>query len=41
MLARAAAGESVSYIEVVADGMDMPPGLAYAHGHLDAMYGNG
>ncbi|WP_422928273.1 alpha-keto acid decarboxylase family protein [Singulisphaera sp. PoT] len=40
-LSKASTGESASYIEVVADKMDMPPGLAYVHGRLDAMYGNG
>ena len=40
-LARAAAGESASYIEVVGDRLDFPQGLAMAHQHLDALYGNG
>ena len=40
-LDRAAAGESASYIEVVGDRLDFPPGLAMAHQHLDALYGNG
>ena len=40
-LARAAAGESANYIEVVGDRLDFPPGLAMAHQHLDALYGNG
>ncbi len=40
-LARAAAGESASYIEVVGDRMDFPAGLAMAHQRLDALYGNG
>ena len=40
-LTRAAAGESASYIEVVGDRLDFPPGLAMAHQHLDALYGNG
>jgi len=39
--ARAAAGESASYIEVVGDRLDFPPGLAMAHQHLDVLYGNG
>jgi len=34
-------GESASYIEVVTDKMDLPPALAMAHEHLDAMYANG
>jgi indolepyruvate decarboxylase len=38
-LDRAAAGESASYIEVVGDRLDFPPGLAMAHQHLDALYG--
>ena len=38
-LDRAAAGESASYIEVVGDRLDFPPGLAKAHQHLDALYG--
>lgn len=40
-LARAAKGESASYIEVVTDKMDLPPALAMAHQRLDAMYANG
>jgi indolepyruvate decarboxylase len=40
-LARAATGESASYIEVVGGRMDFPAGLAMAHGRLDALYGNG
>ena len=40
-LARAAAGASASYIEVVGDTLDVPPGLAMAHQHLDARYENG
>jgi indolepyruvate decarboxylase len=40
-LARAATGESASYIEVVAGKMDFPAGLAMAHQRLDAMYANG
>jgi indolepyruvate decarboxylase len=40
-LARAATGESASYIEVVGGRMDLPAGLAVAHQRLDAMYGNG
>ena len=40
-LARAATGESASYIEVVGGRMDFPAGLAAAHQRLDAMYGNG
>ena len=39
--ARAVMGESASYIEVVTDKMDLPPVLAMAHEHLDAMYANG
>ena len=39
-LARAAPGESASYIEVVTGRMDMPTGLAMAHQRLDAMYAN-
>jgi indolepyruvate decarboxylase len=37
-LARATAGESASYIEVVAGRMDFPPGLALAHQRLDDLY---
>jgi indolepyruvate decarboxylase len=40
-LARAATGESASYIEVVGGRMDFPAGLAMAHERLDALYGNG
>ncbi len=40
-LARAATGESASYIEVVGGRMDLPAGLAAAHRRLDALYGNG
>ena len=40
-LARAATGESASYIEVVGGRMDFPAGLAMAHQRLDARYGNG
>jgi indolepyruvate decarboxylase len=40
-LARAATGESASYIEVVTGKMDMPAGLAMAHQRLDALYANG
>ena len=40
-LARAATGESASYIEVVGGRMDFPAGLAMAHDRLDALYGNG
>jgi indolepyruvate decarboxylase len=40
-LARAASGESASYIEVVSGRMDFPEGLAMAHKRLDALYGNG
>ena len=40
-LARAATGESASYIEVVGGRMDFPAGLAMAHRRLDALYGNG
>jgi indolepyruvate decarboxylase len=39
-LARAATGESASYIEVVTGRMDMPSQLALAHERLDAMYAN-
>jgi indolepyruvate decarboxylase len=39
-LAKAATGESASYIEVVGGKMDFPPALAMAHQHLDAMYAN-
>src|SRR4051794_34520915 len=40
-LARAAAGESAVYIEVVGGRMEFPAGLAMAHQRLDALYGNG
>jgi indolepyruvate decarboxylase len=40
-LARAATGESASYIEVVGGKMDFPAGLAMAHQRLDAMYADG
>jgi indolepyruvate decarboxylase len=40
-LARAATGESASYIEVVGGRMDFPAGLAMAHQRLDALYANG
>ena len=40
-LARAATGDSASYIEVVGGRMDFPAGLAMAHHRLDALYGNG
>jgi hypothetical protein len=39
-LARAATGESASYIEVVVGRMDFPAGLVAAHQRLDALYGN-
>jgi indolepyruvate decarboxylase len=39
-LARAAVGESASYIEVVGGKMDFPAGLAMAHERLDALYSN-
>jgi indolepyruvate decarboxylase len=39
-LARAATGESASYIEVVGGRLDFPPVLAMAHQRLDAMYAN-
>jgi hypothetical protein len=39
-LAKAATGESASYIEVVGGRMDFPAGLAMAHERLNAMYGN-
>ena len=39
-LARAATGESASYIEVVGGRMDFPAGLAAAHQRLEALYGN-
>jgi indolepyruvate decarboxylase len=37
-LARAAAGESACYIEIVAGRLDLPAGLASAHERLDALY---
>jgi indolepyruvate decarboxylase len=40
-LARAATGESASYIEVAGGRMDFPAGLAMAHERLGALYGNG
>jgi indolepyruvate decarboxylase len=40
-LAKASTGDAASYIEVVGGRMDLPAGLALAHEHLDAMYGNG
>jgi indolepyruvate decarboxylase len=40
-LARAATGQSASYIEVGGGRMDFPAGLAMAHERLDALYGNG
>jgi indolepyruvate decarboxylase len=40
-LARAAAGESASYIEGLGGRMDFPAGLALAHQRLDALYANG
>src|ERR1700751_4652336 len=39
-LARAATGESASYIEVVAGRMVFPAGLALANKRLDALYAN-
>ena len=39
-LARAATGESASYIEIVGGRMDFPAGLAMAHQHLDTLYGD-
>ena len=39
-LARASAGESACYIEVVGGRMDFPPVLAMAHQRLGAMYAN-
>jgi hypothetical protein len=39
--AKAATGESASYIEVVGGRMDLPAGIAMAHRRLDALYGNG
>ncbi len=39
-MARAATGESASYIEVVAGRLDLPAGLAMAHQRLDELYGN-
>ncbi len=39
-LAKAALGESASYIEVVGGRMDFPSSLAMAHQRLDTMYGN-
>ena len=38
-LARAATGETACYIEVVADRLDLPAGLAMVHQRLDALYG--
>jgi indolepyruvate decarboxylase len=40
-LARAATGESASYIEVIGGRLDFPAELARIHQHLDAMYANG
>ncbi|MDR3618743.1 MAG: thiamine pyrophosphate-binding protein [Paludisphaera borealis] len=40
-LARAATGESASYIEVVGGRLDFPAGLAMAHQRLDALYADG
>src|SRR5438094_8207902 len=40
-LARAATGESASYIEVVTGRMDMPAQLALPHQRLDPLYANG
>ena len=40
-LARAATGESASYIEIVAGRLDLPAGLAMANKRLNALYGNG
>ena len=40
-LAKAATGESASYIEIVAGRLDLPAGLAAANKRLDALYGNG
>jgi len=40
-MARAATGESACYIEIVAERMDFPAGLAMAHERLDALYANG
>ena len=40
VLARAAAGESASYIEVVAGSAGFPAGLAMADQRLDALYAN-
>jgi len=39
-LARAATGESASYIEVVVGWLDFPAGLAMSHRRLDALYAN-
>jgi indolepyruvate decarboxylase len=39
-LARAATGQSASYIEVVGARTDFPTGLAMAHERLDALYAN-
>jgi indolepyruvate decarboxylase len=39
-LARAATGESASYIEVIGGRMDFPAGLARAHERLGALYAN-
>jgi indolepyruvate decarboxylase len=40
-LARAATGESASYIEIIGGKLDLPAGLAMAHERLDELYGNG
>ncbi len=40
-LAKASAGDSACYIEVVGGRTDFPKGLAIANQHLDSMYGNG
>ena len=36
----ARASRAGAYIEIIGDKMDMPPALAYAHGRLQAMYGD-
>jgi indolepyruvate decarboxylase len=32
--------KSGAYIEIIGGRLDLPPALAYAHGRLDAMYGD-
>ncbi len=36
----ARASKTGAYIEIIGGKMDMPPALAFAHGHLKAMYGD-